>query len=193
MLHSAEASSSRFALPSFCGQNAPCQRSAELASEGRARTSLSKTLNALTMSFVGVVSVRPAMMDLKSANCTSFFDPIGFNASFLRGRGRGVRGGTERGAASSAAERGGRERACMPGRRGGGDAQLVARQVVAERPKHAPQLRHLQLPRASSVEESERLLAIGLLLLGERHGPGAPGLGARRSGRFGPGTCAHNV
>ena len=95
MLHSAEASSSRFALPSFCGQNAPCQRSAELASEGHARTSLSKTLNALTMSFVGVVSVRPAMMDLKSANCTSFFAPIGFNASFLLGRDRGVRGGTE--------------------------------------------------------------------------------------------------
>ena len=46
-------------------------------------TSLSNTLKALTMSFVGVVSVKPAMTALKSAKATSFFAPIGSSADFL--------------------------------------------------------------------------------------------------------------
>ena len=44
------------------------------------RTSLSNTLKALTMSFVGVVSVKPSMTFLKSAKATSFFPPIGSSA-----------------------------------------------------------------------------------------------------------------
>ena len=48
------------------------------------RTSLSNTLKALTMSFVGVVSVKPSMIFLKSAKATSFFPPIGSSAAVLR-------------------------------------------------------------------------------------------------------------
>lgn len=45
------------------------------------RTSLSKTLKALTMSFVGVVSVSPCITFLKSATVTSFLPPNGLSAS----------------------------------------------------------------------------------------------------------------